>query len=169
MRVLLVVLYRLRLVRPARPPSAMPIAPPSRASSSSSCSAFLADDAATAYSFAGAGDQGDVPDRGHLHADGADRAIRRSTGRARIDFGELTEETGQLEQIVDIVDAAGVYWTALYTLAASSRTGHWKITGCYLLEEARARSASCSLASRRQLDSRKALRARARTFPNSRA
>ncbi len=49
-------------------------------------------------------------------------------------FGALKEEAGSLEQAVDIIDAEGVAWTAVYTLSQQA-DGSWQITGCYLVKK----------------------------------
>jgi hypothetical protein len=48
-------------------------------------------------------------------------------------FGALSEEPGYLTQAVDIVDAEGEFWTAVYTLRQFD--GAWRITGCYLVKK----------------------------------
>jgi len=95
--------------------------------------AFLADDATAAYSFAAPGIKAMFPTE-----DGFMQMVQKlypQVYRPRsFEFGELSEATGQLEQIVDIVDSAGEYWTARYTLQQQP-DGSWKITGCYLLKK----------------------------------
>ena len=96
--------------------------------------AFLRDDAATAYSFAAPNIKPMFPTRGHLHGDGpaglsaglpaAHPRVRRAEG----------DSPGYLKQTVDIVDAAGEFWTAVYTLRQDA-DGTWKITGCYLVKK----------------------------------
>ncbi len=49
-------------------------------------------------------------------------------------FGAIRQTPAGLEQIVDIVDAEGQEWTALYTLQQQP-DGSWKITGCFLLKK----------------------------------
>ena len=95
--------------------------------------AFLADDAATAYSFAGPGIQARFPTE-DLFMQMVQTLYPQVYRPRSFEFGELTEATGQLEQIVDIVDSAGEYWTARYTLQQQP-DGSWKITGCYLLKK----------------------------------
>ena len=132
MRVLLV-LFLLTVSAARRRLSAKPTAPLSRARSSSSCGAFLADDAATAYSFAGPGIKARFPTEDIFMR--MVQTLYPQVYRPRsFEFGELTEATGQLEQIVDIVNSAGEYWTARYTLQQQP-DGSWKITGCYLLKK----------------------------------
>ena len=95
--------------------------------------AFLADDAATAYSFAGPGIKARFPTEDIFMQ--MVQTLYPQVYRPRsFEFGKLTEATGQLEQIVDIVDSAGEYWTARYTLQQQP-DGSWKITGCYLLKK----------------------------------
>ncbi|HYI27971.1 MAG TPA: DUF4864 domain-containing protein [Bradyrhizobium sp.] len=95
--------------------------------------AFLADDAATAYSFAAPGIKAMFPTEDRFME--MVQTLYPQVYRPRsFEFGELTETTGQLEQIVDLVDSAGEYWTARYTLEQQP-DGSWKITGCYLLKK----------------------------------
>jgi hypothetical protein len=51
----------------------------------------------------------------------------------RFDFGESRISEGKIAQKVDIVDADGEPWTALYTL--ERQDGVMKITGCTLVKE----------------------------------
>jgi len=95
--------------------------------------AFLADDAATAYSFAAPGIKAIFPTKEifmRMVREGYPPVYRPST----YSFGALTEKGGHLEQIVDIVDAEGAAWTALYTLEMQP-DGSWKITSCILLKK----------------------------------
>lgn len=92
--------------------------------------AFLADDAATAYSFAAPSIRSMFPTEDifmNMVRQGYPQVYRPSSHQ----FAELKEVSGHLEQSVDIVDAQGAYWTALYTLEQQP-DGSWKITGCYL-------------------------------------
>ncbi len=95
--------------------------------------AFLADDAAAAYSFAAPGIKATFPTEDRFMQ--MVQELYPQVYRPRsFEFGKLTEANGQLEQIVDIVDSAGEYWTARYTLQQQP-DGSWKITGCYLLKK----------------------------------
>jgi hypothetical protein len=95
--------------------------------------AFLADDAATAYSFAAPSIRSRFPS-----ADIFMEMVRQGYApvyRPRSHaFGELKETDAGLEQVVDIVDGQGQEWAALYTLERQP-DGSWKITGCYLLKK----------------------------------
>ena len=95
--------------------------------------AFLRDDAATAYSFAAPNIREMYPTVESFMAmvrQGYPQVYRPQS----YEFGELKAEPGYLEQTVDIVDAAGGFWTALYTLRQDA-SGAWKITGCYILKK----------------------------------
>lgn len=95
--------------------------------------AFLADDAATAYSFAAPGIKAIFPTGKifmRMVREGYPPVYRPSA----YSFGALTEKGGHREQIVDIVDAEGAAWTALYTLEMQP-DGSWKITSCILLKK----------------------------------
>jgi Domain of unknown function (DUF4864) len=95
--------------------------------------AFLADDGATAYSFAAPGIKAIFPTVEAFMAmvrQGYQPVYRPHS----YSFGELKESPGDLQQFVDIVDADGVFWTAVYTLSQQP-DGSWKITGCYLLKK----------------------------------
>jgi len=95
--------------------------------------AFLRDDGATAYSFAAPSIKQMYPTEESFMAmvrQGYPQVYRPRS----YEFGELKEEPGYLEQTVDIVDAAGGFWTALYTLRQDA-DGTWKITGCYILKK----------------------------------
>lgn len=95
--------------------------------------AFLRDDAATAYSFASPGIKDMYPTDDQfmrMVQQGYPQVYRPRSH----EFGELIAKDGHLEQTVDIVDAAGEFWTALYTLALQA-DGTWKITGCYIVKK----------------------------------
>ena len=95
--------------------------------------AFLQDDGATAYSFAAPNIKQMYPSVDAFMAmvrQGYPQVYRPRSHS----FGELKEEPGYLTQSVDIVDADGVYWTAVYTLRQEA-DGSWKITGCYLVKK----------------------------------
>jgi hypothetical protein len=96
--------------------------------------AFLADDGPTAYSFAAPNITAMFPTVESFMAmvqQGYQPVYRPRS----YSFGELKEEPGYLEQAVDIVDAKGEFWTAVYTLRQQA-DGSWKITGCYLVKKA---------------------------------
>jgi hypothetical protein len=91
--------------------------------------AFLRDDGETAYSFAAPSIQQMFPtaDIFMEMVRGGYQPVYRPRSHV---FGELKASGGGLEQVVEIVDADGEYWTAHYTLELID--GAWRITGCYL-------------------------------------
>jgi Domain of unknown function (DUF4864) len=92
--------------------------------------AFLADDGAAAYSFAAPNITARFPTVDSFMA--MVRQGYQPVYRPRsYSFGALTQEPGYLEQAVEIIDADGAFWTAVYTLSRQP-DGTWKITGCYL-------------------------------------
>lgn len=95
--------------------------------------AFLHDDGATAYSFAAPNIKAMYPS-----VDAFMAMVRQGyppVYRPRsYSFEELMEEPGYLKQEVEIVDAEGGFWTAVYTLRQET-DGSWKITGCYLVKK----------------------------------
>jgi ketosteroid isomerase-like protein len=95
--------------------------------------AFLSDDAATAYSFAAPNIQTMFPtqDRFMELVQQGYQPVYRSRSRT---FGELKETAMGLEQTVDLVDAAGEFWTAVYTLQRQP-DGSWKISSCVLVKK----------------------------------
>ena len=95
--------------------------------------AFLADDGATAYSFAAPGIQRMFPTQ-EIFMDLVRQGYQPVYRSRSHSFGELRETAAGLEQIVDIVDAAGEFWTARYTLEKQP-DGSWKITSCMLLKK----------------------------------
>ena len=95
--------------------------------------AFRADDAATAYSFAAPEIMAMYPDQ-DIFMQMVQRLYPQVYRPRSHAFGELSEKSGHLEQVVDIVDSEGAFWTALYTLSRQP-DGSWKITGCYLLKK----------------------------------
>ena len=95
--------------------------------------AFLADDGAAAYSFAAPSIQAMFPTQ-EIFMELVRRGyppVYRSRSHS---FGELKETATGLEQIVDIVDAEGEFWTARYTLELQP-DGSWRITSCTLLKK----------------------------------
>ncbi|MGH8512768.1 MAG: DUF4864 domain-containing protein [Gammaproteobacteria bacterium] len=95
--------------------------------------AFLRDDGPTAYSFAAPNIKTMYPT-----VDAFMAMVRQGypqVYRPRdYSFGELTEEPGYLKQSVEIVDADGTFWTAVYTMRQDA-DGSWKITGCYIIKK----------------------------------
>ncbi|MGH6925926.1 MAG: DUF4864 domain-containing protein [Propylenella sp.] len=94
--------------------------------------AFLADDGATAYSFAAPGIKQLFPNEA-IFMEMVRRGYQPVYRPRSYSFGELTEEGGQLVQNVDIIDSEGEFWTAVYTLRQFD--GAWRITGCYLVKK----------------------------------
>jgi hypothetical protein len=78
--------------------------------------AFLADDAATAYSFAAPGIQAMFPTQ-DVFMDMVRRGYAAVYRPQSYAFCKLEETAAGMQQIVDIIDSEGVQWTALYTLA----------------------------------------------------
>jgi hypothetical protein len=95
--------------------------------------AFLADDAATAYSFAAPGIKAMFPTE-EIFMEMVRQGYAPVYRPRSYAFGELEETSTGLQQTVDIVDSEGVEWTAVYTVAQQP-DGSWKITGCYLLRK----------------------------------
>jgi hypothetical protein len=98
--------------------------------------ALQRDDAATAYSYAAPPIQRMFPDpetfMGMVRSGYAPVYRHKS-----FDFGEGHAADGQIVQHVDIVDANGAVWDALYTLAPQP-DGSLKITGCTLVKAGQA-------------------------------
>jgi len=95
--------------------------------------AFLKDDGETAYSFAAPNIKMMYPSVDAFMAmvrQGYPQVYRPRS----YEFGELKEGPGYLEQSVEIVDAEGGFWTAVYTLRQDA-DGAWKITGCYIVKK----------------------------------
>jgi len=95
--------------------------------------AFLADDAATAYSFAAPNITARFP-TDEIFMEMVRQGYRPVYRPRSWSFGPIRETAGQIEQIVDIIDAEGVEWAARYVLEKQP-DGSWKITACYLLKK----------------------------------
>jgi hypothetical protein len=95
--------------------------------------AFLADDGPTAYSFAAPGIKAMFP-TDEIFMELVRRGYQPVYRSRSHSFGELKEIAGGLEQIVELVDANGEFWTARYTLEQQP-DGSWKITSCLLLKK----------------------------------
>jgi hypothetical protein len=133
MRVLLVVLVLLGFFSPAAAQSDA-----ERAAVQSvieqQIQAFLRDDATTAYSFAAPGIKAMFPTETifmEMVRQGYPQVYRPRSH----EFGELAADAKGFQQKVDLVDAKGEFWTALYTLEQQA-DGSWKITGCYIVKKA---------------------------------
>lgn len=95
--------------------------------------AFQRDDAASAYSFAAPVIKQMFPTQDifmQMVQKGYPQVYRPRSHR----FLDLVEKNGQLEQTVELVDAEGTFWSALYTLARQP-DGSWKITSCVILKK----------------------------------
>jgi hypothetical protein len=95
--------------------------------------AFLIDDAATAYSFAAPNIRTMFPTQ-DIFMELVRRGYQPVYRSRSHEFGELKETALGLEQTVDIVDQAGEFWTAVYTLQMQP-DGSWKITSCVLVKK----------------------------------
>jgi hypothetical protein len=96
--------------------------------------AFLRDDATTAYSFAAPSIRAMFPTEDifmQMVRQGYPQVYRPRSH----EFGEFAASPRGLQQTVDLVDAKGEFWTALYTLEQQA-DGSWKITGCYIVKKA---------------------------------
>lgn len=94
--------------------------------------AFLKDDSATAYSFAAPTIKRLFPSES-VFMEMVRRGYQPVYRPRDYSFGALTRRGGQWVQSVDIVDAEGAFWTALYTL--DQFDGSWRITGCFLVKK----------------------------------
>jgi hypothetical protein len=98
--------------------------------------AFSRDDSAAAYSHAAPAIQGIFPDAETFMA-----MVRNSYApvyrHKSFEFGEARAADGKVAQRVNIVDADGVPWEALYTLERQP-DGSVKISGCVLLKAGQA-------------------------------
>lgn len=94
--------------------------------------AFGRDDAAAAYSFAAPAIRGLFPSEERFMGMVRDgyAPVYRPRSRA---FGETDEADGRVRQRVEIQDADGQDWVALYTLEKDP-DGAWKISGCVLVK-----------------------------------
>jgi Domain of unknown function (DUF4864) len=95
--------------------------------------AFLADDGATAYSFAAPSIKQMFPTVDSF-MDMVRQGYQPVYRPRSYSFKELKEEPGQIEQYVDIVDGDGAFWTARYTLQQQP-DGSWKIAACSLVKK----------------------------------
>ena len=98
--------------------------------------AFSHDDAVAAYSYVAPAIQNlfPQPDIFMAMVRGSYAPVYRHKS---FEFGEARASDGQIAQRVHIVDADGVPWEALYTLALQP-DGSLKITGCTLLKAGQA-------------------------------
>jgi hypothetical protein len=91
--------------------------------------AFRRDDGVAAYSFAAPGIRRQFPSE-EIFMELVRRgypAVYRSRSHV---FGPLVETPTGLAQSVDILDAEGALWEALYTFERQP-DGSWKISGCF--------------------------------------
>lgn len=96
-------------------------------------SAFLSDDASAAYSHAAPGIKGMFPNE-DMFMDLVRRGYQPVYRSRSHEFAGLKETPLGLEQTVDIIDAAGEFWTAVYTLQRQP-DGSWKIASCVLVKK----------------------------------
>jgi hypothetical protein len=96
-------------------------------------SAFLKDDGAAAYSLAAPQIQAIFP-TSEIFMAMVRRAYQPVYRPRSHSFAGLKATEAGLEQSVDITDAAGDGWTAVYKLAKQP-DGSWKITGCALIKK----------------------------------
>jgi hypothetical protein len=98
--------------------------------------AFGRDDAATAYSYAAPGIQGMFPQPDIFLS-----MVQRNYGpvyrHKSFEFGEARAADGRIAQRVNIIDADGEAWEALYTLEQQP-DGSLKIIGCVLIKAGQA-------------------------------
>jgi len=92
--------------------------------------AFSHDDAATAYSFAAPGIQSQYP-APDIFMSMVRHGYTPVYRHRRFEFGEARIVDGQIVQAVEIVDADGAAWEALYTLEPQP-DGSLKISSCVL-------------------------------------
>ena len=92
--------------------------------------AFSHDDATTAYSFAAPGIQSQYP-APDIFMSMVRNGYTPVYRHRRFEFGEARIVDGQIVQAVEIVDADGAAWEALYTLEPQP-DGSLKISSCVL-------------------------------------
>jgi Domain of unknown function (DUF4864) len=98
--------------------------------------AFGRDDAATAYSYAAPGIQGMFP-QPDIFLSMVQRNYAPVYRHKRFEFGEAQVADGKIAQRVNIIDADGEAWEALYTLEQQP-DGSLKIIGCVLIKAGQA-------------------------------
>jgi Domain of unknown function (DUF4864) len=94
--------------------------------------AFGRDDAATAYSYAAPGIQGMFP-QPDIFLSMVQRNYAPVYRHKSFEFGEARAADGRIAQRVNIIDADGEAWEALYTLEQQP-DGSLKIIGCVLIK-----------------------------------
>jgi hypothetical protein len=94
--------------------------------------AFSRDDAAAAYSYASPAIRQIFP-QADIFMSMAQKAYAPVYRHKSFEFGEARSEGDKIAQRVNIIDANGEAWEALYTLERQS-DGSLKITGCSLLK-----------------------------------
>jgi hypothetical protein len=102
----------------------------------SQAEAFGRDDAAAAYSYAAPAIQGMFP-RPETFMNMVRNGYAPVYRHKSFEFGDARVADGTITQQVHIIDADGVPWEALYTLAQQP-DGSVKITGCVLLKPGQA-------------------------------
>lgn len=98
--------------------------------------AFGRDDAATAYSYAAPAIQGMFP-QPDIFLSMVQRNYAPVYRHKRFEFGEAQVADGKIAQRVNIIDADGEAWEALYTLEQQP-DGSLKIIGCVLIKAGQA-------------------------------
>jgi Domain of unknown function (DUF4864) len=98
--------------------------------------AFGRDDAATAYSYAAPGIQGMFP-QPDIFLSMVQRNYAPVYRHKSFEFGEARAADGRIAQRVNIIDADGEAWEALYTLEQQP-DGSLKIIGCVLIKAGQA-------------------------------
>ena len=94
--------------------------------------AFSRDDAAAAYSYAAPAIR-DIFPRPDIFLSMVQQGYAPVYRHKSFEFGEARVSNGQITQRVNIIDANGEAWEALYTLERQP-DGSLKITGCSLLK-----------------------------------
>ncbi|HEY8380955.1 MAG TPA: DUF4864 domain-containing protein [Microvirga sp.] len=129
MRAWLVLVAALLMAAPAQAAPEAPI----RQVIEDQLQAFKSDDAARAYGHAAPGIRRAFPSEDRFMA--LVREMYKPVYRQRsYRFGELKDTPEGPMQAVDIQDADGVDWTAVYLLEQQP-DGSWKIAGCTLLKK----------------------------------
>jgi hypothetical protein len=98
--------------------------------------AFGRDDAATAYSYAAPAIKQIFPEAG-IFMSMVEKGYAPVYRHKSFEFGDSKTEGDWIAQRVQIIDAYGEAWEALYTLERQA-DGSYKITGCSLLKAGQA-------------------------------
>jgi len=95
--------------------------------------AFARDDAAAAYSHAAPGIKQMFPSQ-DIFMELVRKAYQPVYRQRSHGFGALEPNGTKVNQTVELIDAEGTEWTALYTLEMQP-DGSWKITSCVLVKK----------------------------------